>query len=101
MGMFGGGTTASATYRRTRDLHHRACRGFADGERSRGNDFRAWQGSAAGKPTGFSGLNSPQSDDGLQGVVNNKVMINVSGDASIEDKTAALETMDFKALGGF
>ena len=37
----------------------------------------------------------------LQGVVDGKVMISVGGNASVEDKTAYLEAMDFKALAEF
>ena len=32
-------------------------------------------------------------------MVNERVMVSVTGDASVEDKTALLEAMDFKALG--
>ena len=37
----------------------------------------------------------------LQGVVNGRVMVSVTGGASVEDKRAFLEAMDFGALGKF
>jgi hypothetical protein len=58
-------------------------------------------GMGGGKPIRIQRTQFSANDDGLQGVVNGKVMVTVSGDASIEDKTAALEAMDFKALGEF
>jgi hypothetical protein len=37
----------------------------------------------------------------LQGVVDGQVLVSVSGEAPIEDKTAHLEAMDFKAIADF
>jgi hypothetical protein len=37
----------------------------------------------------------------LQGMVDERVMVSVTGDASVEDKKAFLEAMDFEALGDF
>ncbi len=58
-------------------------------------------GMAGGKPLRIQRTEFTESDDGLQGVVNGKVMVSVTGDASLEDKTAALEAMDFNGLGDF
>ena len=58
-------------------------------------------GIAGGKPVRIQRVQFNTTDDGLQGVVNGKVMVSVTGDASIEDKTRYLEKMDFKALGDF
>jgi hypothetical protein len=101
MGMFGGGTTASATYRKDAKTFTIALVADSPMVNGLGAMISGVAGLAGGKPIRIQRVQFTQSDDGLQGVVNNKVMINVSGDASIEDKTAALETMDFKALGGF
>jgi hypothetical protein len=54
-----------------------------------------------GKPIRIQRTEFTSTDDGLQGVVNNKVMVSVTGNADIDAKTAALETMDFKAIGEF
>jgi hypothetical protein len=40
-------------------------------------------------------------DDEIQGVVNGKVLVSISGDAAVEDKQAHLEAMDLRALGNF
>jgi hypothetical protein len=40
-------------------------------------------------------------DGEIQGVVNGKVLISISGDAPVEAKRAHLESMDLRALGAF
>jgi hypothetical protein len=40
-------------------------------------------------------------DTEIQGVVNGKVLVSISGDAPVEAKQAHLETMDLRALGDF
>ena len=54
-----------------------------------------------GKPMRIQRTEFANNDGELQGVVNGKVMISVSGDATVEDKTAYLEAMDFKGLAEF
>jgi hypothetical protein len=54
-----------------------------------------------GKPLRIQRTEFADSDGELQGVVDGKVLISVSGDATVADKTAYLEAMDFKGLGAF
>ena len=58
-------------------------------------------GIAGGKPLRIERTEFTDQDGSLQGVVNKRVMVSVSGEASVADKTAFLEAMDFKALGDF
>jgi hypothetical protein len=54
-----------------------------------------------GKPMRIERTEFANNDGELQGVVDGKVMISVAGDATVEDKTAYLEAMDFKGLAEF
>jgi hypothetical protein len=58
-------------------------------------------GLSGGKPIRIQRTQFAMNDNELQGVVDGEVLVSVSGDASIEDKTANLEAMDLKALGDF
>mgnify|MGYP007070997141 CR=1 FL=1 len=101
MGMFGGGTTAAATYKKGADdftIRLVADSGVVNGI---GAMITGMAGMAGGKPLRIQRVEFTQNDDGLQGVVNKRVMVAVTGSAPLEVKTAALETMDFKALGDF
>ena len=101
LGMLGGGTTAGATY--TKGAQSFTITLVADSPMVNGIGamVSGMAGMTGGKPVRIQRVQFTQNDDGLQGVVNDKVMVNVSGDASLEDKTAHLEAMDFKALGNF
>jgi hypothetical protein len=101
MGMFGGGSTAGATYRNGSDTF--TIRLIADSPvvNGLGGLISGMAGLAGGKPIRIQRVEFTQSDDGLQGVVNKRVMVNVTGSAPLEVKQAALESMDFKALGDF
>ena len=54
-----------------------------------------------GKPMRVQRIEFADNDGDLQGVIDGKVLVSISGDASIEDKTAYLEAMDFKGLAAF
>lgn len=102
MGMFGGGTTTEATY--TKDGEDLTITLVANSPMV--SSVAAMVSGMAGMATGAKPIRVQrtqfhQEDGELQGVVENKVMVSVSGSASIEDKTAFLEAMDFKALGEF
>ncbi len=101
MGMLGGGTTAGATYRNGSDTF--TIRLVADSPvvNGLGSMIAGMAGLGSGKPIRIQRVEFTQNDDGLQGVVNKRVMVSVTGSAPIEAKTAALEKMDFKALGNF
>ena len=101
MGMFGGGTTAAATY--TREAKALTITLVADSAMVNGIGamISGMAGIAGGKPLRIQRTEFTDQEGSLQGVVNKRVMVSVSGDASVEDKTAFLEAMDFKALGDF
>jgi len=101
MGMFGGGSTAGASYKSGDDEF--TIRLVADSPvvNGLGGLISGMAGLGGGKPIRIQRVEFTQSDDGLQGVVNKRVMVSVTGSAPLEVKQAALETMDFKALGDF
>ncbi|MFT3974444.1 MAG: hypothetical protein QM699_13635 [Amaricoccus sp.] len=102
MGMFGGGTTTEASY--SKDGADLTITLVANSPMV--SSVAAMISGVAGMATGDKPIRVQRTEfhhdgDELQGVVNNKVMVSVSGSATIEDKTAYLEAMDFKALGDF
>jgi hypothetical protein len=101
MGMFGGGTTASATYRRGDEemtLTLIANSPMITGMAGMLSGIAAMGG---GKPMRIQRTEFAMNDQDLQGVVGGKVMVSVGGNAAVEDKTALIETMDFGALEDF
>jgi len=56
---------------------------------------------SGGKPLRIQRTQFSNNDGELQGVAGGKVLISVSGDATLESKTAFLEQMDMRALGDF
>ena len=101
MGMLGGGTTAAATYRKGAEDFTIALVADSSVVNGLGAMITGMAGLAGGKPLRIQRVEFTQNDEGLQGVINKRVMISVTGSAPLEAKTAALETMDFKALGDF
>ena len=101
MGMLGGGTSAAATY--TKGAEALTITLVADSPMVSGLGamISGMAGIAGGKPLRIQRTEFTDQDGSLQGVVNKRVMVSVSGEASVEDKTAFLEAMDFKALGEF
>lgn len=102
MAMFGGGTTASATY--GKDGSDVTITLVADSPMATG--LGAMLGGLAnmggsGKPLRIQRTQFAMNGEELQGVVDDKVMVSVTGSASIEDKTMFLEAMDLRALGDF
>jgi hypothetical protein len=100
MAMFGGGTTASATY--TKGTEDITITLVADSPMVMGlGGMLAGLASANGKPLRINRTQFALNEGELQGVVDNKVMVSVSGSASQADKIAQIEAMDFEALGDF
>lgn len=103
MGMIGGGTTTAATY--TKGAEDVTITLVANSPMVSG--IASMISSLAGVATGSTRplriqCTEFQADgDSLQGVVGNKVLVSVEGSAPVEDKTAYLEAMDFKALADF
>jgi hypothetical protein len=101
MGMFGGGTAASATYRRGSDemsLTLIANSPMITGMAGMLSGITAMGG---GKPMRIQRTEFALNDEDLQGVVGGKVMVSVGGNASVEDKTALIDSMDLAALAEF
>lgn len=101
MAMFGGGTTAAATYRKgdaDMTITLVADSAMVSGI---GGMLTGMAGLAGGKPIRIQRTQFTMNEGELQGVVDGQVLVSVSGTASIEDKTAHIEAMDLKALGDF
>lgn len=103
MGMLGAGTTTAATY--TKGDEEMTITLVANSPMVSGiaSMISGLAGAAAGgqKPLRIQRTKFQADGDTLQGVVGNKVMVSVEGSAPMEDKTAYLEAMDFKALSDF
>lgn len=102
MGMFGGGTSTAASY--TKDGSDVRISLVANSPVVSGvaSMISGIAGMATGaKPIRIQRTEFRQEGDELQGVVGNKVLVSVSGGASLEEKTAFLEAMDFKGLADF
>jgi hypothetical protein len=101
MGMFGGGTAASATYRRGEaemSLNLIANSPMITGMAGMLSGIAAMGG---GKPMRIQRTEFALNEQDLQGVVGGKVMVSVGGNASVEDKTALIDSMDLGALADF
>jgi hypothetical protein len=101
MGMLGGGTSAAATYRKGAESLTITVVADSPMVSGLGAMISGMAGIGGGKPLRIQRTEFTSQDNALQGVVNGKVMVSVTGDASLEDKTAHLEAMDFQALGNF
>lgn len=101
--MFGGGTAATATY--TKDdgtelvLSLVANSPVVSGIASMVSGIASM--GTGGKPMRIGRTEFADSDGDLQGVVGGKVLVSASGDATVEDKKAYLEALDFTALAAF
>jgi hypothetical protein len=102
MAMFGGGTAASATYTRDDGTELKidlvANSPMVSGIAAMVSGMGSMGGS---KPMRIKRTEFIDSDGDLQGVVEGKVMISASGDASPDQKKAYLEAMDLDALADF
>jgi hypothetical protein len=101
MAMFGGGTVAAATYRKADEELTITLVADSAMVTGIGGMLAGMAGLSGGKPIRIQRTQFAMNDNELQGVVDGEVLVSVSGDASIEDKTAYLEAMDLKALGDF
>ena len=101
MGMLGGGTMASATYRKGAETLTITLVADSPMVSGLGAMISGMAGLAGGKPLRIQRTEFSDKDGELQGLVADKVMVNVTGEAPLEDKKAYLEAMDFKAIGAF
>lgn len=101
MGMFGGGTTASANYQRGSEemsLSLVANSPMVTGMAGMLSGITAMGG---GKPMRIQRTEFALNDQDLQGVVDGKVMVSVGGNAAVEDKKALVESIDLSGLSKF
>jgi hypothetical protein len=101
MGMFGGGTTAVATYTRAGEEMTMTLIANAPMISGMAGMLSGLSAMGGGKPIRIQRTEFALNEQDLQGVVGGKVMVSVGGNASVEDKTALIEAMDLKALAAF
>jgi hypothetical protein len=101
MAMFGGGISAAATY--TKGAEELTITLVANSPMVSGIGamITGLAAVAGGKPMRIQRTEFTMNEGELQGVVDGKVLVSVSGSAPIEAKTAHLEAMDLAALGDF
>jgi hypothetical protein len=101
MAMLGGGTTAGASYTKAGGSEMTIT---LVANSPMVNGIAAMVGGIAsmgGKPMRIKRTEFADNDGELQGVVDGEVLISVSGDATVAEKTAYLEAMDFEGLADF
>lgn len=101
MAMLGGGTSAAATYSDgTNDVKITL---LADSPMVSGLGamITGVASMGGGKPIRIQRTEFSEHDGELQGVIDKKVMVSVSGSATLDQKTAYLEKLDFKAISDY
>lgn len=101
MGMFGGGTAATATYRRGEEAMELTLLANSPMVTGMAGMLSGIASMGGGKPMRINRTEFALNEQDLQGVVGGKVMVSVGGNATIDDKTALVETLDFDALSDF
>ena len=101
MAMFGGGTSAAASYRKGSEAFTITLIANSPMVSGLGAMLTGMSSVAGAKPIRIERTQFSMNEGELQGVVADKVLVSVSGEAPLEAKTAHLEAMDFKALGDF
>ncbi len=101
MAIFGGGTTAGATYSDGADDIKLTLVADSPMIGGMGAMISGLASMGGGKPLRINRVEFGQNDGELQGIVKDKVMISVSGSAPVEKKEALLETIDFDALADY
>lgn len=101
MAMFGGGTAAAATYTNPDGALTITLVTDSPMVSSLGAMISGLSMATGGKPLRIQRVRFANNNGELQGIVDDRVLVTVSGDASLESKTAYLETMDFEGLRSF
>lgn len=101
MAMLGGGNAAAATYTKGGESFTVTLMANSPMVSGLGAMITGMAGLGGGRPVRIQRTQFTMNEGELQGVVDGKVLVSVSGNATIEDKTAHLEAMDFGALGDF
>lgn len=101
MTMFGGGTAAAANYNSDGSELTITIVANSPMISSIGAMVSGMSALTGGKPIRIQRTQFGNNDGELQGVVDNRILVSVTGDADIEDKKAYIEAMDLKALRDF
>ncbi len=101
LGMFGGGTVAAASYSNPDGELTISLIADSPMLASFGAMFSGIAAAAGAKPMRIQRVQFADNDGELQGLVDNRVLVSVSGTASLESKKAYLEAMDMEALKDF
>lgn len=101
MAMFGGGAASAATYTRGADELTITLIAHSPMVSGIGAMVSGLSTFAGGKPVRIARTEFAVTDGNMQGVIDGKVLVSVTGSAPIEAKTAYLEAMDFDALADF
>lgn len=102
MAMFGGGTTVAASYSREGAAEAKITL-LADSPMvgSLGAMLGGLASMTGSKPLRIQRVEFSETDGELRGMVNNRVLVTVSGDAAPEDKRMLIEAMDLGALANY
>ena len=98
MGMLGGGATVAATYTKGETSAELTLIADSPLVSSMGAMLKM-AGLAGGKPFRVQRIEFAEIEGEVQGLVEDRVLIQISGDAPLEDKKALLEAMDLAGLG--
>lgn len=101
MAIFGGGTTASATYSDGKDDIKLTLLADSPMVSGMGAMLSGMAGLTGGTPLRIKRVEFAQSEGEMQGLVGDKVMVSAAGTASVEQKSALIEAIDLDALADF
>lgn len=101
MAVLGGGSSAAATYRRGSESLTITLVANSPVVSGIGAMITGMGAIAGGRPLRIQRVQFANNEGELQGVVEGRVLVMVSGNASVDDKVAHLEAMDLRALAGF
>lgn len=101
MAMLGGGTSAAATYSDGTNEVKITLLANSPMVSGLGAMITGVASMGGGKPIRIQRTEFSEHDGELQGVIDKKVMVSVSGSATLEQKTAYLKKLDFKAISAY
>lgn len=101
MAMFGGGTTVSAVYAKAATEATLTLLADSPMVTSLGAMMGGLAQFSGAKPMRIQRVEFSEIDGELRGLVNNRVLVTVAGDAPSDDKKLLLEAMDFEALAAY
>lgn len=98
LGMFGGGTAAAATYSNPDGSLTISLVADSPMLSSFSAMISGLSAASGGRPMRIQRVQFVDNDGEMQGMVDNRILVSVSGDASVESKKAYLEAMDLTGL---